>query len=628
MDTDLVTIKKTKNLFHFNKLVTFDTENLRYEKNISITENKKLIELQKMYGGCLYDGKDYYWVKNKDDLKDLLLNLLNKYNKIDVFAHNLDHDLRSSKILIDIFNDNFLGMQRKLFLYDNIKAIVFQNKKQELRFIDSYNYFKTSLKELGQMFNINKYANEEYKYSPDEWNKYLKENYEELVKDDVYLLYKVIESFISFNFDYGYSIASTAFSTWKNKFLDWKIDYDKQFDSIMFDFYRGANVYVYKFGHFDFIYYYDINSLYPSIMKKFKLSYKFHRMLKQYEFDDLYNMIEKNDYNYIVNVDYWKSSTSVRNPVLTKYKNYLIMLNENKNQWISGLEYKYLIDNDYNVVVNDCQEWYNAPLFKKYVDYFYNKRMNEKTEYGKQFYKMMLNSVYGKTGQKKCGYTLIRNEDIKKEMDLPFYHFYSELKNKHYQKIIYNDKHISIYPNFISIKNEDEFKYAPMIAAEITSFARLTNFDWQLKYGFENIINTDTDSFFSLIEFDKSDIGSEIGKVKLEMAGSVDLFTQKDYIFVNKINTGKHKIGDVITTHKGIPQVHNQISSNAFQFNNFTTFKNKYSLNNIYVENIIKTEKRIPYKMNYQKNRIWNNIEEFDSYLIERQKSIISNYIK
>jgi hypothetical protein len=627
MDTDLVVIKKTKNLFHFNKLITFDTENLRYEKNISITENKKLIEIQKMYGGCLYDGENYYWVKNKNDLKEILKHLLNKYNKIDVFAHNLDHDLRSNKILIDIFNDNFLDLKRKLFLYDNIKAIVFQNKKHELRFIDSFNYFRTSLKELAEMFNINKYANEEYKYTPSEWNKYLKENYEELVKKDVYLLYKVIDSFISFDWNYGYSIASTAFSTWKNKFLDWKIEYDKQFDGIMFDFYRGANVYVYKYGHFDFIYYYDINSLYPSVMKKFKLSYKFHRNLKQYEFDDLYSMIEKNDYNYIVNVDYWKNSTSLRNPVLTKYKNYLIMLNENKNQWVSGLEYKYLIDAGYNVVVNDCQEWFSDFLFKKYVDYFYMKRMNEKTEYGRQFYKMMLNSVYGKTGQKKCGYTLIRNEDIKKEMELPFYHFYLDAKKNKYQKIIYNDKHISIYPNFISIKNEDEFKYAPMIASEITAFARLTNYDWQLKYGFENIINTDTDSFFSLIEFDKDDISSDIGKCKLEMAGSVDLFTQKDYIFTNKIDTGKHKIDDVITTHKGIPKDYIQITEHDFQYRNFTTFKNKYSLNNIYVENIIKNEKRLPYKMNYRENRIWQNTDEFESYLIDRQKSIINNYI-
>ena len=67
-------------------------------------------------------------------------------------------------------------------------------------FNDSTNYFKTSLASLAKMFKLEKYAHEEYYYSFDKWNEYIRKNGKELCQRDTEILYKVMNEFLSMSF--------------------------------------------------------------------------------------------------------------------------------------------------------------------------------------------------------------------------------------------------------------------------------------------------------------------------------------------------------------------------------------------------------------------------------------------
>ena len=87
-------------------------------------------------------------------------------------------------------------------------------------FLDSFNFFKHSLKEIAKELNYKKYADEEYNLSPEEWNKYIQKNGLELCKLDCKILYDKMQ--ITINNDkitYGISQASSSFNTWRNKYM-------------------------------------------------------------------------------------------------------------------------------------------------------------------------------------------------------------------------------------------------------------------------------------------------------------------------------------------------------------------------------------------------------------------------
>ena len=56
----------------------------------------------------------------------------------------------------------------------SVNYFEFTQGKKKLVFLDSFNFFKHSLKEIAKELNYKKYADdEEYNLSPEAWNKYI-----------------------------------------------------------------------------------------------------------------------------------------------------------------------------------------------------------------------------------------------------------------------------------------------------------------------------------------------------------------------------------------------------------------------------------------------------------------------
>ena len=515
------------NIFKGKKIFTFDSE--AFKKNLS---DKK--EFQYLYLGNIYsDNENYYFYSLQDFLK-IVLDLKEKYPKLMFIAHNLKYDLKLIGLLDLFISENqFLGLDIEVKMYGHVNYFKFKDNDNQIEFLDSMNYVKLSLKEIGQkMFNLDKTAHEEYNYSGDKWNNYIREKGRELVLRDCEILYKLMNYLQTFSvIDYGLSAPQSAFKTWNFRFNEKTIIDLDRFNLIAGLIYHGGRTEVYERGKKDNHISLDINSLYPYVMKKYKFSVKFRQRLKINSSNDLellLDNIKKQKYNYIMLIDF--KTNLKRTPVMNSINGSLIDLQENLT-WITGLEFLLLHENDKNLTfkIYNCLEFINEDLFSQYIDYFYDIKKNAKNEVEKLFAKLMLNSLYGKFGQKS------------KHVELENYDSYPELEihKEDMDRITYNGKVYSLYENFLTYNVEGDYKYCPLIAGEITAFSRCENYMWQIKLGIEHIKMTDTDSFFVPLkifktysqEFLDEILGNELGKLKIEWdkSGNIKFYGLKDY---------------------------------------------------------------------------------------------------
>ena len=516
-------------IFQNKKIFVFDSEALK--KTL-----KNGNEFQKLYLGNIYSENENYYFYSLKEFNEIMQSLLIKYKRIMIFAHNLKYDLQLSGLLnYFIKNDTYLEMDKEDLLYGNVNYVKFQKKNkqkiaQSLEFNDTTNYFKTSLENIAiEMFREKKYAHNEYKYKGKQWNDYIKKNGKELVLKDCEILYKLVNFMKNTNIKWGLSASNTTFKNWNYNYNpEYEIDTDK-FNLIVSELYHGGRTEVYKRNQKIDAVSLDVNSLYPYVMKKYRYSVKFRRKLviNDYVTDYLIENIKKQKYNYIIFIDY-KTQLS-RTPIMTNCQGHLIDVQENLT-YITGQEFLELYESDKNLSFKlyKVYEFFNNDLFSKYIDYFYKLKKEANNEAEKNIYKLFLNSLYGKMGQRVKSLKFLDYKD------------FPELKpfRKTNDLIRFNGISYSLYNDFLTMLEQQEYKYSPLISAEITANARIVNYQYQKKLGIENIIASDTDSFIiPKIEFEKIPnkekiINNELGMLKIEedKSGIVEFYGLKDYM--------------------------------------------------------------------------------------------------
>ena len=636
--------------------VFFDTEAYKYDftdKWKGIIKAKRydnIKEVQKMSFYVLLDSSDmhYYYGRTYSKLMNDLYILFKKHGKLTMFAHNYKYDIVLSGLMDYIFvNKKLFDMPLNRLIFENIFYAEFKennhNKgyKRFIQFLDTTNFFKNSLKELADNVGLSKFANNEYNYDGNKWNKYIHLNALKLCILDVFILYKVWHKFTDNDyFIPSLSVSQLAFKVFRKNFLDTDIELPSYIIEPALLSYRGGNTTLYKqikepvkdgfkseYIKPEWLYVYDVNSLYPSVMRNHKYSVRFIENVKIIDEIKIYNDIKAEKYNYLMNVDY-KSIMDLPNPVLTSH-NRLVAFKENSGQWITGMEYLYLVENGFYVNINKAFKFENAYLFRDYVDFFYGKKSNS-SGMEKIFYKHMLNDLYGKFGQNKPHGKVVNDiQDFKKIMefsddDTLFNLFLKHLENADNQ-LFYTDMKgikwaISKFENFYKIADNsfqarlNSVTNNPLIASEITANARLLNYDYRKLIGFDKCYYTDTDSFFTPEKLPEKYISdNELGLCKLDKEGFFYLNTEKDYKYYDKYSL---KPEHVIL--KGISKKDNEIEYNKFMHLNFNSYNSHYSKNKFVVITTEIKERNIKaVKVNPLTKSEWNDVKEMDNYLFE-----------
>lgn len=229
---------------------------------------------------------------------------------------------------------------------------------------------------------------------------------------------------------------------------------------------------------------YDINSMYPHIMRNLPLPYGNPIKYKgrdKYNFEIMHIRI-----GFILRDDSLPSL--LKKQLSFEEDSYYLETEDIEEMWISNIDLQ-LVERNYNVYYLEILETYgfycSNLLFKEYVDYWYSKKQQDK---GAQRIvdKLMLNSLYGKFG--------------------------TNIDKAHKMPVLDGDK-----IGFECSKFEEGKKYYLPVAIAITSYAHLLIDNAIHETGIDNFVYCDTDSVHTLgILPDSMVDNKELGKFKLE----------------------------------------------------------------------------------------------------------------
>ncbi len=485
-----------------------------------------------------------------------------------MYAHNTQFDFKMLNGFTELFNNNW---KLKNFYVRNMVFILIFTKYDKvlkkhlyLHIYDTTNYFKQELKELGISINLLKFDIDFNQCTLEQLIRYCKRDTQIifiLIKRLVYFLEKNNLSKVK-----GTS-GSLSFNIFRHRFYtdkkeneriyihDWKKAINLERES-----YKGGISDCFKIGKYNNIYKLDINSMYPYIMRNALIPtklifYSHDSNYNQEQLFKIYNYAKSKGYSIIAKV-------KVRLP---KDKAYILYKHDTKSMFIYGTfkttlcypELEYIENNGKLLYIYEINIYRNRNIFKDFVDYFYNLRLDYKKKNNKvyeQFCKMILNTLYGKFGQRNIIYERI---DIKSNyfqsnkwiLAMLMKDKLNIIKNNPicYIGTIINDCEIYIINHKLyrlkqtTDNSKDSFV---AISSYITSYARMLLIKYLNIAKRINVCYTDTDSLFCNQQGYNNLLNNncisktKLGKLKNEGFGIASFYNPKFYDF-NKIRKCK-----------------------------------------------------------------------------------------
>ncbi len=522
-----------------------------------------------------YNGKHRTnYITPQQVFTDYLIKHNEKEQTLYVFAHNLSYDIRH------VMDEKLLkewGYKLKVGISENNFIYKYGKKHFDIVLLSTTNYFRTSLKELGKTFNIEKldmsFETQEDKINSGNEIRNITEKAKEYCYRDVEILEKVIINLIDFTktqCKFSYTIASTSFNIFRYDYYDENImiHHNPEIEQYERQSYYGGRTECFKIGLFKNIYKLDINSMYPNSMLNHDYPVEFVQIIEKGSKEKLYEII--NDRKYLVIAHLTVNLESQKIPYRDEEK--LLYPIGYFESWICQPEIEILNDNEI-IEVKEILMYKKAQIFNKFVSHFYELRLkykSEKNEVMQYFCKIVLNSLYGKFGQK-----------VKKEIRNDFYD--GKFENG-YVDIIESDNrlhHLKFirYECFEIEKEESSYNSFIPISSFVTSYSRVSIYKL-IKQVKPYLIYCDTDSL--MVEKSGYDIlnslgfinKNELGKLKIEeFLLEFECRNLKDYS-CKFLNEDK----EIITEHK-IKGIKKEALKIAIKNNENISEKNEWNIN-------------------------------------------------
>ena len=502
-------LKKTKQKFFNKRIFGFDIETYNDNKNFLMAS---IIGLNK-------HGDEYKKVfYNKNDLiSELKHNFIfrNSY----IFATNLSFDFfgtffdtKESKNFKTLFRgSNLLSAttyydKNEFTSVQSYKSIKNKKSRKSLTFLDSMNYAMLSVEEMGKVIGISKLNHPlfigEYPKNKEQWDEMIKYNLRD--SEITYKFMKfLINAFEMLGATFKKTIASTSMSLFKNKYLN-DIYYQPDIDILkeQFNAYFGGRTEAFKRGYLlDYsaepspYFLYDFNSLYPSVM--YDNEYPNPNTLRITHANTNRYI---NKYHGISHIDI-EVPSSINIPILPyKCSNGRVLFPTGRfTGWYTHIEIREAIKQGAILIKVYKTHYYleNCKPFKDYVSDLYSKRLQYKSEDNplQLICKLMLNSLYGKFGQKFLGKENTIHESCVREKELK--RFSSINKVGDYLVV----KEDCVPSNFC----------IPVWACYVTAYGRIKLHKELIEH---DVVYCDTDS---IITKDEIDCSSKLGDLKQEM---------------------------------------------------------------------------------------------------------------
>lgn len=401
----------------------------------------------------------------------------------------------------------------------------FCNKKtnyKKMQFVDTMNYAPYSVAKWGKILNIQKLER------PSSWKAEVINGLETLVPrkpKDTYeyfelnkynirdcevscnAMYLIQKGIRQFNGTLKITIASSCFDIFRRGFMiepftkeQYVLDQENPDKTDVLDLiysaYYGGRTEVFKRGEFENVYYYDINSLYPSVMREAlplpQSIQKPQKPLMQYI--TLYEGVS------VVTI----TAPHINKPFLpVRHDDRLIFPIGTFKGAYTHVELRKAISLGYTIHDIHDQIYYTKKntYFKKYIDTMYKHRLIQKKngDVLESITKLFMNSLYGGFGMKWVTETkLKRFEDMTND----------DLNKLGIYEVFQND-----YVMTRKVKSYDGKRKYPIIACYVTALARTLMYDYLDN---ESVIYTDTDSIMTEDPLPESMISDKLGMMKCE----------------------------------------------------------------------------------------------------------------
>ncbi|MEM4066708.1 MAG: DNA polymerase [Candidatus Micrarchaeaceae archaeon] len=497
--------------------------------------------------GGLYDlkNKRFIYYDNEQEYWDKIIELTLK--RVKIFGHYAGR--YDYQYLV-----NYLIKYRK----DVKFSIIYNSKiifiKMNNAFLyDTYNVFLTSLAKLEKAFNIERLESKETakKMSFD----YYKENKEQVIaylKEDCINLANIILKFEEYvGSKIKATIASQAMSYYYEHYKQILESSDTPTKQFLRKGYFGGRTEVFK-RYGKNLFYYDINSSYPYIMRNFQMPVGGAMIVDEY-IDNAIGFYDIVVTNYNVKLPY----------IAKKYNNKLIYPLGTFQAYVTNLEIHELIKDKQDFkVVRGIVYRHIKNIFRDYIDYFYQMKQEAKANDNKILYlisKLFMNSLYGKFAEREEKEVIknLKFEEVKKllEKEIKVKSFRSDLGLYAVEEVIKSDKiHIQI-------------------SSFITAMARFRLYKFMKKLidnGYE-VYYCDTDSIVTNANQQQmQELGipihdSDLGALKLEHKINEGYFLLPKFYFIDNEDGEESK-------SKGFVNNFDKELFNDYLFNNVNKF--------------------------------------------------------
>lgn len=525
---------------------------------------------------------DYFYFEKVDEFWDFVFSKLKKHCRLYLIAHNVDFDFRVLRGFEYLLKNKF----KILKVLDNYNVVIYKFRRSDktIQVLDSMNWFRGTLEELGKSVGIEK--------KEIDFNNCTKEELKEYCKRDVEILVKAFCDYVKFikSNDLGtfaVSISSQALNAFRHKFMRHKIWIHNNKKAIELErkaFSGGRNecFFIGKMEGQNF-YMLDVNSMYGFIMRQFEYPIR----LKYYTEKGNLQMI-----NYLIN----KYCIIAHVLLQTKENIFAKKMNEGTiypigrfDTYLTTEEIKYALEKKYIKKVYEVAIYEKAKIFEHYVNFFWQERKKYEREGNKSFAylcKLYLNSLFGKFGQKN--YVFKNIAKINKQAYEQFEEYDIDEKRFRTFRIIGNKVQEKI-------KEVEAFNSFVAIAAHITANARIYLY-WLMKAaGAGNVYYCDTDSLIVNEEgkrrLERWIDENKLGYLKIEARGNrIEIRELKDYSFAN------------INKIKGIKKHAKKIDENTYE--QFKHLRLAESLRNNALNKVIWKKEIVNLRRIYKKGRV------------------------
>ncbi len=515
--------------------------------------------------GHFNDGVEIFRFKDAALFWEYVISKIRKETNMLLFAHNAVFDM---VVLQHIRWLTFFGYSCE-FVFDNQTTFIAKWSKEgsSISILNTANWFQGSVDKWGQELGLPKLTMPDVSATDEEWYVYCERDTEVLLE-----LTKWYFRFLSDNGlgQWRYTIASQAFTAFRHRFMVYPIDIPRDDVSVELarNAYKGGRTEVFKVGEFNDGPYYkiDVNSMYPYVMKENVYPTRLYGTGSEITVKQIESI--RGRYGIIAHcrisptIPYFISTTTGRNiyPVGTF------------DTYLTTNEFYRAFDNGWVDEVYSYALYYMRPIFKAYVDFFYQLKVKF-TKEGKRlqraFTKLYLNSLYGKFGQK--GYV----DEVIGHVAIPGLATWYALDVTDGCRYMYR----LIGDTLIRSTQEGEgHKAFCAVAAHVTANARLYLYDAVERVGREHVYYSDTDSMIiDTVGYERmQDVlhPTDLGAWALEAeSDSVIVRAPKHYLFDGKwtmkgVRKTARKLGDHTYEQEQWPGLNTILKSGAERYFN------------------------------------------------------------